>query len=48
MSGNIFSFENDQALAQVAQGVVGSPFSEVFQSCLDTELGNWLWVVLLK
>lgn len=25
-----------------------SPSSEVFQSCLDMELGNWLLVVLLE
>jgi len=28
--------------------VVESPSLDIFKSCLDTVLGNWLWVALLE
>lgn len=48
----LFYCESDQILVQCTPPlpweVKGSPFMEIFQSHLDTVLGNWLWMALLE
>jgi len=38
----LFYCEGDQALRRLPRVVVESPSLEIFKSCLDTVLGNWL------